>query len=122
MTDPVSLRLPPDVIPSDKDRSEWSRLAERAYRAERNDSGHILSVAASIPAGTPVSIFAYERTKKHAAREQRYEDLEFVAQQLIYGVDNRSLTINFAEETWETILIRAARGLNRVRQDDRASR
>jgi hypothetical protein len=35
--------------PTQHDKSEWSRLAQAAYRAGRNSIGHTYSVAASIP-------------------------------------------------------------------------
>jgi len=38
------------ITPTSAEKSEWSRMAQAAYAAGRNDIGHRYSVAASLPA------------------------------------------------------------------------
>jgi len=45
-----------EMIPTQHEKDEWSRMAQTAYAARRNDAGHKFSVAASTPNGTAVSL------------------------------------------------------------------
>lgn len=44
------------MVPSQHDKNEWSRLAQAAYAAGRNDVGHRYSVAASLRTGEPLPL------------------------------------------------------------------
>lgn len=50
----------PTITPTDHDRAEWSRLAQDAYRSERNPMGHKFSAAAAWRAGVPMPIGIYD--------------------------------------------------------------
>ena len=49
-----------NVTPSHTDKMEWSRLAQSAYKAGRNDIGHRYSAAASMPKDHPVTVERYD--------------------------------------------------------------
>ncbi len=66
LTEIATLR-PSDPVPvlacmvvSEHNKSEWARMAQDAYRTDRNDYGHRYSAAASIPRGTMLTCARYE--------------------------------------------------------------
>ena len=44
----------PIITPTEHDKAEWSRMAQDAYRTNRNFYGHRYSVAATLPKGEPM--------------------------------------------------------------------
>ena len=51
---------PLDIIPTEHEKSEWSRMACAAYGADRNDIGHRYSMASAVTRigeAMPVSLF-----------------------------------------------------------------
>src|SRR4051812_33249768 len=51
LADPPAAELAAGITPTQHERNEWSRLAQAAYAADRNDLGHRYSIAASLPNG-----------------------------------------------------------------------
>ena len=49
------------IIPTEDEKREWSRMAQAAYSADRNDVGHRFSgAAARIRIGEAMDIFTYD--------------------------------------------------------------
>lgn len=45
---------------TEHEKTEWSRYAQAAYVAGRNDIGHKMSVAASLPKGAQMTVSNYD--------------------------------------------------------------
>jgi hypothetical protein len=48
------------ITPSAHEKAEWSRMAQAAYLAGHNATGHRYSVAASIPINAPVPVTTFD--------------------------------------------------------------
>lgn len=48
------------MIPTEHEKSEWSRLAQDAYSKDRNDIGHRFSIAASAKAGVEFELTYFD--------------------------------------------------------------
>jgi hypothetical protein len=48
------------ICPTDHEKREWSRMAQAAYSAGRNDIGHRYSCAASMPNGAQTSVKTFD--------------------------------------------------------------
>ena len=47
---------PGRIVPSQYEKSEWSRMAQDAYAKDRNDTGHKFSMAATLAKGESVAL------------------------------------------------------------------
>ena len=48
------------ITPTAHDKTEWSRLAQAAYREGRNSIGHRFSAAASLPHDAPMTVAQFD--------------------------------------------------------------
>ena len=52
--------MPQFITPTQAEKDEWSRMAQAAYRANRNDLGHLFSAAASIAQNDRVRLDSFD--------------------------------------------------------------
>lgn len=48
------------MVPTEHEKSEWSRMAQAAYKASLNPVGHRYSVAASLPKGGALPLARFD--------------------------------------------------------------
>ena len=48
------------ITPLEFEKAEWSRMAQAAYGRDRNDLGHFLSAAASLPKGGSMTLRRFD--------------------------------------------------------------